>query len=102
MIAAIYARKSTDQHVADGEKFVTRQKARPRHLRRPRVLTPQRAIAWVRAVLILTVALAGCAPMTPEVRAAIEEQERRRAIECERRGGWYVTGSSCISRGGGA
>ena len=37
MIAAIYARKSTDQHVADGEKFVTRQKARPRHLRRPRV-----------------------------------------------------------------
>jgi hypothetical protein len=39
--------------------------------------------------------------MTPEVRAAIEEQERRRAIECERRGGWYVTGSSCISRGGG-
>ena len=65
-------------------------------------MTPQRAIAWVRAVLILTVALAGCAPMTPEVRAAIEEQERRRAIECERRGGWYVTGSSCISRGGGA
>jgi hypothetical protein len=65
-------------------------------------MTPQRAIAWVWAVLILTVALAGCAPMTPEVRAAIEQQERRRAIECERRGGWYVTGSSCISRGGGA
>jgi hypothetical protein len=37
MIAAIYARKSTDQHVADEAKSVTRQKARPRHLRRPRV-----------------------------------------------------------------
>ena len=35
--------------------------------------------------------------MTPEVRAAIEEQERRRAMECERRGGWYV--GSCISAG---
>jgi hypothetical protein len=59
------------------------------------------AIARVGAVLILTVVLAGCAPMTPEVRAAIEEQERQRAMECERRGGWYVSGS-CISRGGGA
>ena len=58
------------------------------------------AIARVGAVLILTVVLAGCAPMTPEVRAAIEEQERQRAMECERRGGWYV--GSCISRGGGA
>ena len=60
------------------------------------------AIALVRAVLILTVALPGCAPMTPEVRAAIEEQDRQRAIECERRGGSYLTGSSCTSRGGGA
>ena len=59
------------------------------------------AIARVGAVLILTVVLAGCAPMTPEVRAAIEEQERQRAMECERRGRWYVSGS-CISRGGGA
>jgi len=58
------------------------------------------AIAWVSAGLILTVLLAGC--MTPEERATIEEQDRQRAIECERRGGWYVTGSSCISRGGGA
>lgn len=57
------------------------------------------AIARVRAVLILTMVLAGCAPMQPEVRAAIEEQERRRAMECERRGGWYA--GSCISRGGG-
>ena len=57
------------------------------------------AIARVRALLILTMVMAGCAPMTPEVRAAIEEQERRRAIECERRGGSYV--GSCISRGGG-
>ena len=65
-------------------------------------MTPERAIAWLRAVLILTAALRGCAPMTPEVRAAIEEQERLRAIECERRGGWYVTGSSCTSLGGGA
>ena len=59
------------------------------------------AIARVSAALILTVVLAGCAPMTPEVRAAIEDQERRRAIECERRGGWYISGS-CISRGSGA
>ena len=36
MIAAISARKSTDQHGADEEKPVTRQKARPR---RPRVCT---------------------------------------------------------------
>ena len=56
----------------------------------------------ILAVLILTVALAGCAAMTPEVRAAIEERERQRAIECERRGGWYVTGSACVSRGSGA
>jgi hypothetical protein len=52
-------------------------------------------------MLILIAVLAGCTPMTPEVRAAIEEQERRRAIECEARGRWYVSGS-CISRGGGA
>ena len=58
-------------------------------------------IARARVVLLLTVILAGCTPMTPEVRAAIEEQERRRAMECERRGGSYVSGS-CISRGGGA
>jgi hypothetical protein len=37
MIAAIYARTSTDRHVGSEEKSVTRQKARPRHLRRPRV-----------------------------------------------------------------
>jgi hypothetical protein len=37
VIAAIYARKSTDRPVADEAKSVTRQKARPRHLRRPRV-----------------------------------------------------------------
>ena len=58
-------------------------------------------IARVSAALILTVVLAGCAPMTPEERAAVAEQERQRAIECERRGGWYLTGSSCTSRGGG-
>ena len=57
-------------------------------------------IARVTAGLILTVVLAGC--MTTEERAAFEEQERRRAIDCERRGGSYVTGSSCISCGGGA
>ena len=44
---------------------------------------------------------AGCAPWTPEQRAAAEEQDRRRAAECLSRGGWYVSGS-CVSRGGGA
>ncbi len=58
-------------------------------------------IARVSAVLILTVILAGCAPLTPEESAAIAEQERQREIECERRGGWYLRGSSCTSRGGG-
>ncbi len=43
----------------------------------------------------------GCAPWTPEQRAAVEEQDRRQAAECLRRGGWYVSGS-CVSRGGGA
>jgi hypothetical protein len=42
---------------------------------------------------------AGCAPWTPEQPAAAEEQERRHAGECLRRGGWYVSGS-CVSRGG--
>jgi hypothetical protein len=60
------------------------------------------AITLASAVLILTVVLAGCATMTPEERAAIEEQERRRAVECERRGGSYLSGSSCVSRSGGA
>jgi hypothetical protein len=59
------------------------------------------AIARVGAVLILTIVLAGCAPMTPQERAALEEQDRRSAMECERRGRVYVSGA-CISRSGGA
>jgi PBP1b-binding outer membrane lipoprotein LpoB len=58
-------------------------------------------IARVGALLILTMILAGCAPMTPAERAALEEQDRRSAMECERLGRVYVSGS-CISRGGGA
>lgn len=58
------------------------------------------AIARVGAVLILTVVLAGCAPMTPEQIAALEEQQRQQAAECQQRGGLLVSGS-CISRGGG-
>jgi hypothetical protein len=59
------------------------------------------AIARVGALLILTMILAGCAPMTPEERAALEEQDRRNALECESRGRVYVSGA-CISRSGGA
>ena len=58
------------------------------------------AIARVWAVLILAMFLAGCAPMTPEVRAAIEERDRQSAMACERSGRVYVSGA-CISRGGG-
>ena len=57
--------------------------------------------ARLGSVLILTTLLAACAPMTPETRAALEEQERRNALDCERRGRVYVSGA-CISRSGGA
>jgi hypothetical protein len=58
------------------------------------------AIERAGAILIVAVVLTGCAAWTPEQRAAWEDQERRRATECERRGGWYVSGS-CVSRAGG-
>jgi hypothetical protein len=58
------------------------------------------AIARVGAGLILAAVLAGCAPMTPQERAALEEQDRRNAQQCERQGRVYISGS-CISRGGG-
>jgi hypothetical protein len=60
-----------------------------------------RAIALCGAVLGLAVGLAGCVTMTPADRAAVEERERRRAVECEQIGRVYVSGA-CISRGGGA
>ena len=59
------------------------------------------AFARLGTALILTTLLAGCASMTPETRAALEEQDRRNALDCERRGRVYVSGS-CISRSGGA
>jgi hypothetical protein len=59
------------------------------------------AIARVGAGLILAAVLAGCVAMTPETKAALEEQDRRNAVECERRGRVYVSGA-CISRSGGA
>ena len=57
-------------------------------------------LARAGTVLTLAAVLAGCAPMTPERRAALEEQQRRQAAECQQRGGWPVSGS-CVSRGGG-
>jgi len=51
--------------------------------------------------LVLAAVLAGCAPLTAEQLAELEEQQRRQAAECSLRGGWYVSGS-CVSRGGGA
>lgn len=58
------------------------------------------ALGLVLAVILAGIG-AGCAPWTPEQRAASEEQERQRSAECLSRGGWYVSGS-CVSRGGGA
>ena len=58
------------------------------------------AVGWAGIVLVLAAGLAGCAPLTPEQLAAIEEQQRRLAAECQGRGGWFVSGS-CVSRGGG-
>ena len=57
-------------------------------------------LARVGLALILMVVAAGCAPWTPEQRAAYEAQERGQAMDCGLRGGWFVSGS-CISRGGG-
>jgi len=57
-------------------------------------------LARVGFALIVTVVAAGCAPWTPEQRTTYEEQERRQAMDCGLRGGWFVSGS-CISRGGG-
>jgi len=58
VVAAIFARRITDQHVADEAKSVTRQKAKAATPAAAKGMTPQRAIAWVRVVLILTVGLA--------------------------------------------
>ena len=60
-----------------------------------------KTIASAGIALILTVALGGCAPLTPEQAAALEAQQRQQAAECQQRGGWLVSGS-CVSRGGGA
>ena len=54
----------------------------------------------VGVLLIFTVALPGCAPLTPEQAAALEEQQRQYAMECQLRGGLFMSGS-CVSRSGG-
>ena len=58
--------------------------------------------ALVRAGLglIVAVVLAGCAPLTPEQTAALEAQQRQYALECQQRGGVFMSGS-CVSRAGG-
>jgi hypothetical protein len=58
------------------------------------------AVERAGVLLILSVVLAGCTLMTPEERAALEEQERQRATACHQRGGLFVSGL-CVSRGGG-
>ena len=60
-----------------------------------------RIIARAAAAIAILAILAGCAPWTPEQRAAYEAQDQQRAQDCQLRGGWYVSGS-CVSRGGGA
>lgn len=59
------------------------------------------ARAWTGALLILTAALTGCAPLTAEQLAALQQQQRQQEIECQQRGAVLVSGS-CVSRGGGA
>ena len=54
----------------------------------------------VGLVLVLAVVLAGCAPLTPEQLAALEERDRQQELECQQRGGLLISGS-CVSRGGG-
>jgi hypothetical protein len=52
------------------------------------------------AVLIFAAVLPGCAPLTPEQTAALEAQQREYALECQQRGGLFMSGS-CVSRSGG-
>jgi len=58
------------------------------------------AIVPVSVLLIFAVVLSGCAPLTPERAAALEEQQRQYAMECQLRGGLFMSGS-CVSRSGG-
>ena len=58
------------------------------------------AIARAGAVLMLTAVLARCAPLTPEQLAALEAQQRQYAVECQQRGGLFMSGS-CVARTGG-
>jgi hypothetical protein len=58
------------------------------------------AIARAVAVLIFAAVLPGCAPLTPEQTAALEAQQREYALECQQRGGLFMSGS-CVSRSGG-
>ena len=51
-------------------------------------------------LLVLAAVLAGCAPLTPEQLAALEAQQRQYAVECQLRGGLFMSGS-CVSRSGG-
>ena len=58
------------------------------------------AIARAMGLLVLAAGLAGCAPLTPEQLAALEAQQRQAAVECQQRGGLFMSGS-CVSRSGG-
>ena len=55
---------------------------------------------WAVALLLVGAVLVGCAPLTPEQTAALEAQQRQYALECQQRGGLFMSGS-CVSRSGG-
>ena len=58
------------------------------------------AIALAAGAVILATVLAGCAPLTQEQLAALEAQQRQYELECQQRGGLFMSGS-CVSRAGG-
>ena len=58
------------------------------------------AVERAGLALILAAVLAGCAPLTPEQTAALEAQQRQYEMECQLRGGLFMSGS-CVSRSGG-
>lgn len=64
------------------------------------MVVSMKAIALTAGAVILAVVLAGCAPLTPEQQAALEAQQRQYELECQQRGGLFMSGS-CVSRAGG-